>query len=420
MKPYTALMAKLQQATQQLMKEGPLAATAAIQDALANPDADNAPAASRSPPTPQMKNLNAAPAWAHAPAADRTRRDEPSAARTNQAPGTAAIAEVPDLAALRRQAGITLPKGSPLPAATKRRARSPAPPLPAGARYLALSYEGAADQRDYKLYIPGSYAGQALPLLVMLHGCTQDADDFAAGTRMNLLAEEAGCLVVWPQQAVHANSSRCWNWFNTADQQRGKGEPALIAGIIQQVMASHAVDPARISIAGLSAGGAMAAVVAAVYPELFHAVGVHSGLPFGAARDLPSALQSMRAGAQGKHRRAAGPKVIVFHGDRDATVHPSNGQHIVTGSVSSECGMAPESETKKAPGGRKYTRHVYRGEDASVMAEHWVIHGAGHAWAGGSAAGTFTDCAGPDASRAMLQFFDMLRAPAAEQQGQRC
>lgn len=403
MKPYTALMAKLQQATQQLMKEGPFATTAAIQDALANPNADNAPAPSRSPPTPQMKNLNAVPAWAHTQ----------TAARTDQAAGATAIAGLADLDSLRRQAGITLPKGSPLPAATKRRTRPSAPPLPAGARYLALTYEGAANQRDYKLYIPSSYTGQAVPLLVMLHGCTQDADDFAAGTRMNLLAEEAGCLVVWPEQPVHANSSRCWNWFNTADQQRGKGEPALIAGIIQHVMSSHAVDPARISIAGLSAGGAMAAVVAAVYPELFHAVGVHSGLPFGAARDLPSALQSMRAGGHGNHRRAPGPKVIVFHGDRDATVHPSNGQHVVTGSVSSQCAMAPETETKKAPGGRTYTRHVYRGEDASVIAEHWVVHGAGHAWAGGSVAGSFTDCTGPDASRAMLQFFDMLRASAA-------
>jgi poly(hydroxyalkanoate) depolymerase family esterase len=396
MKPYTALMAKLQQATQQLMKDGPLATTATIRDALAGLNADDTPAPMRDAATPQMKNLNAAPAWTRA------------AAGTDHVSGAAATAGVADVAALLRQHGITLPQESPLPASAKLRARTHTPSLPDGARYLALTYEGAASQRDYKLYIPSTYTGQAVPLLVMLHGCTQDADDFAAGTRMNLLAEEAGCLVVWPEQPVHANSSRCWNWFNTADQQRGKGEPALIAGIIQQVMASHAVDPSRISIAGLSAGGAMAAVAAAVYPELFHAVGVHSGLPFGAARDLPSALQTMRTGAPGKHPRAAGPKVIVFHGDRDATVHPSNGQHIVTGSVSTQCSIAPESETKKAPGGRKYTRHVYRGENASVIAEHWVVHGAGHAWSGGSAAGTYTDCAGPDASRAMLQFFDML------------
>lgn len=419
MKPYTALMAKLQQATQQLMKDGPLAATATIRDALADRNTDDEPAATQSSATSQMKNLNAAPAWARTPAANRTHQAEPPETGMKQASGAAATAGVPDIAALLRQHGITLPQASPLPASMKPHARPQTPPLPEGARYLALTYEGAASQRDYKLYIPSTYTGQALPLLVMLHGCTQDADDFAAGTRMNLLAEEAGCLVVWPEQPMHANSSRCWNWFNTADQQRGKGEPALIAGIIQQVMASHAVDPARISIAGLSAGGAMAAVVAAVYPELFHAVGVHSGLPFGAARDLPSALQSMRAGAPGQHRRDAGPKVIVFHGDRDATVHPSNGQHIVTGSVSSQCSIAPESETKKAPGGRKYTRSVYRGENAGVIAEHWVVHGAGHAWAGGSAAGTYTDCAGPDASRAMLQFFDILPVSAVEQQAQR-
>ncbi|UGQ45873.1 extracellular catalytic domain type 1 short-chain-length polyhydroxyalkanoate depolymerase [Massilia endophytica] len=408
MKPDMVLMARLREATLQLMKDGPLAATASIREALAQHNPDSVQDTSRSVATPEMKDLNAAPAWTGSSAAAGPEAEEAPMASAVQGLKAMAAAGLPDIAALVAQHGITLPKSVAEAAAGRRRAPLRAPPLPDGARYVALSYEGPAGQRNYKLYIPSTCTGQPAALLVMLHGCTQDADDFAAGTRMNRLAEEAACLVVWPEQSQQANSSRCWNWFSAADQQRGKGEPALIVGIVRQVMANHPVDSARICIAGLSAGGAMAAVVGALYPEVFHAVGVHSGLPFGAAHDLPSALQSMRTGASGTHRHGSGPKVIVMHGDRDATVHPANGQHIVAAAAASHSGSAPVSQTGKAPGGRRYTRSRYQDGNGQVIAEHWVLHGAGHAWAGGSADGTYTDCAGPDASRAMLQFFGLL------------
>ncbi|HWQ90317.1 MAG TPA: PHB depolymerase family esterase, partial [Clostridia bacterium] len=192
---------------------------------------------------------------------------------------------------LRSPAGLP---GGDLPG--KPSARGPCFPaavvFPPVGQWTAGAYGGEAGRLAYKLYLPSVYHGQPLPLLVMLHGCTQSADDFAAGTRMNFLAEQEGLLVVYPEQVASANSSRCWNWFQPAHQHRGRGEPALIAGITGQVMAEHQVEANQVYIAGLSAGGAMAAIVAEAYPELYAALGVHSGLVPGSARDLPSALQA--------------------------------------------------------------------------------------------------------------------------------
>src|SRR5205807_2552275 len=215
--------------------------------------------------------------------------------------------------------------------------------VPDGAQFLARSYSNPAGNRAYKLYIPSRYHGQALPLVVMLHGCTQSPDDFAAGTRMNLIAEEQTCLVVYPVQPSEANAAKCWNWFRPSDQRRGQGEPSLIAGITRQVMRDYSVDRQRVYIAGLSAGAAAAAVMGATYPDLYAAIGVHSGLACGAANDLPSAFVAMRQGdltdnfwsgdiSPVLRNRQAVP-TIVFHGDRDTTVHPRNGDHVIARSM---------------------------------------------------------------------------------------
>src|SRR5260370_12525202 len=125
--------------------------------------------------------------------------------------------------------------------------------VPAGGQFIEATYSNPAGTRAYKLYIPSGYHGQALPLIVMLHGCTQSPDDFAAGTRMNLIAEEHACLVVYPAQSSEANAAKCWNWFRPSHQRRNQGEPSLIAGITRQVMHDYPVDPQRVHIGELSA-----------------------------------------------------------------------------------------------------------------------------------------------------------------------
>ncbi|HYD68834.1 PHB depolymerase family esterase [Azospirillum sp.] len=283
----------------------------------------------------------------------------------------------------------------------------PAPdPLPDGASFTTASYTNAVGTRSYKLYIPASRRdGQPLPLVVMLHGCTQSPDDFAAGTRMNVLAEEHGCLVAYPAQPSSANAQKCWNWFSPADQQRDGGEPSLIAGITRQIMRDHPVDPGRVYVAGLSAGGAAAAIMGAAYPDLYAAVGVHSGLPCGAARDLPSAFAAMRQGTAGTGRGTGAVPTIVFHGDQDTTVHPGNGAAVAAQSIAGVTGTTAMEEHGRVPGGHGYTRTLHTDAAGRVLCEQWTIQGAGHAWAGGSPAGSYTDPRSPDATREMLRFF---------------
>jgi poly(hydroxyalkanoate) depolymerase family esterase len=285
--------------------------------------------------------------------------------------------------------------------------------VPDGAQFVAGSFSSDAGTRGYKLYIPSTYRGEAVPLVVMLHGCTQSPDDFAAGTRMNALAEEHSCLVVYPGQTQSANAQKCWNWFNPDDQQRSQGEPALIAGITHQITREHAIDPRRVYVAGLSAGGAAAAIMGQVYPDLYAAVGVHSGLACGAARDMPSAFTAMRQGAAAPSRTARSSAygrdrrvmpTIVFHADKDSTVHPRNGDQVIA-----QFGVADDLRTEvqrgQVPGGHGYSRTIHADTDGKPMLEHWLIHGGGHAWSGGSPAGSYTDPRGPDASREMLRFF---------------
>lgn len=289
-----------------------------------------------------------------------------------------------------------------------------AEPVPEGAEFVAGFVTDHGRRLDYKLYVPSTYQGRAVPLVVMLHGCTQSPDDFAAGTRMNALAEEHACLIAYPGQSQSANAQKCWNWFKPGDQQREQGEPALIAGITRQIMRSHAVDPRRVYIAGLSAGGAAAAIMAQAYPDLYAAVGVHSGLACGAARDIPSAFAAMRQGAavppQPGHPGPAAPRprivpTIVFHADQDRTVHPRNGDQVIAQSSASGVLRVKAVQNGQVPGGHAYRRTIYADTAGKPLLEQWLVHGGGHAWSGGSPAGTYTDARGPDASREMLRFF---------------
>jgi poly(hydroxyalkanoate) depolymerase family esterase len=282
-------------------------------------------------------------------------------------------------------------------------ARTDLPAIPPEGLFVPGRCVAPGGVRDYKLYVPPAYCGEPLPMVVMLHGCTQNPDDFAAGTGMNQAAREAGWFVLYPAQTQHANAGRCWNWFQREHQQRDLGEPALLASMTRELMQHYAIDPERIYVAGLSAGGAMAAILGQAYPELYAAVGVHSGLPPGAAHDLPGALAAMKQGngqAAASARRA--PPTIVFHGDADTTVHPRNGEQVV---VFVAGAAAPQTELGRRPGGRRYTRRVYRDDVRGSEVEHWLVHGGGHAWSGGDAAGSYTDGAGPDATREMLRFF---------------
>jgi poly(hydroxyalkanoate) depolymerase family esterase len=284
--------------------------------------------------------------------------------------------------------------------------------IPDGAQYLSRSYVCAAGRRSYKLYVPGRQHAGRRPLVVMLHGGTQGPDDFAAGTRMNALAEEHGFLVAYPSQCKSANPSLCWNWFKPEDQMRGAGEPSIIAGITSEIVAEHDIDPQRVFVAGLSAGGAMAAVMGATYPEIFAAVGVHSGLPYRSATDVPSAFAAMRGdpGLQCRPRKTRPTsdrdfrvRTIVFHGDADHIVHPSNAANIVDAQAKTDDSV--ERAKPRSSASRTHTRTVTRDKTGTVVVEHWLIHGSGHAWSGGSADGTYTDPHGPDASREMLRFF---------------
>jgi poly(hydroxyalkanoate) depolymerase family esterase len=285
---------------------------------------------------------------------------------------------------------------------------APLQEVPAGAaQFLAASFSNAAGTRPYKLYVPASYRGRPVPLVVMLHGCTQSPDDFAAGTRMNQAAEEHGFLVVYPGQTAGANPGKCWNWFSPGDQRRDSGEPSLIAGITGEVMSRYAVDAAQVFVAGLSAGGAAAAIMGATCPELYAAIGVHSGLACGAARDLPSALSAMRRGSEGRRpegHAGKAPRAIIFHGDRDTTVHPANGD-AVTAQWINGGSLALRVEEGRVADGHHFRRHLHTADDGTTVLEQWVIHGAGHAWSGGSLEGTYTDPKGPDATREMLRFF---------------
>ena len=337
---------------------------------------------------------------------------------------------------------LTMPGGLPgLPGAIPSPKAGETDPavVPTGGRFVERSYTNQAGSRSYKLYIPSGYIGQEVPLVVMLHGCTQSPNDIAAGTQMNTLAEEHIFLVAYPAQAQSANMNKCWNWFKASDQLRGRGEPSLVAGITRQIIDEYKVADGRVYLAGMSSGGAMAAIMGEAYPDLYAAVGIHSGLAPGAAHDMPSAFTAMHQGGPAAPRRdiptatATGQSArivpaIVFHGDRDKTVHPRNADHLLehycttrtTGSRDEAGGSALRGTVRQgqAPGGHSYTRATYRDTGGRAIVERWTVHGLGHAWSGGSSSGSYTDPKGPDASAEMVRFFNEHSARPAQQEPQ--
>jgi len=286
-------------------------------------------------------------------------------------------------------------------------------------RFTSHAFSNSAGSRSYKLYVPHSYdatAEKTFPLIVMLHGCTQSPDDFAAGTQMNALAEVHGFLVLYPAQAANANGAKCWNWFRAEDQRRDCGEPSLIAGMTQEVTRNFRVDNHRIFVAGLSAGAAMAVILGETYPDVYAGTGVHSGLAYAAAHDMASAFRAMKglpdaaAESSRNHQRASFLPTIIFHGNRDTTVAEKNAGIIVQQAlaVAGSATFLSKVQSRGEAGGRSFDRTVYRDQAGHDIIECWSIDDVAHAWSGGDSSGSYTDSAGPNASAEMLRFFFAL------------
>jgi len=396
-------LAQMREAATLLRTSGPTAATAAIQRALSSTGSSANDSGAQGDIIDIDQAAGAAP---HAPDAASASDAQPASYRSRF------------LDKFRRSSGMPWAKSMTEQTIDDVEFNEAAQPIahPDGKNakggFLSGSCTNRAGTRTYKLYVPSSYRGEALPLVVMLHGCKQSPDDFAAGTGMNRLAEQHNCLVLYPAQLAKANGSNCWNWFNPQHQERDRGEPSIIADMTRQLMREYKIDPERVYVAGLSAGGAMASILAAKYPDIYAAVAVHSGLAVGSAHDVASAFGAMKQSKPAPASRYRQPvPAIVFHGDRDHTVHPGNGVEVLAQcmAASGEGIHLEQMKTRKIQGnavnGRAYTQTIYFDAEEKVLAEHWMIHGSGHAWSGGGKAGSYTDPQGPDASSEMVRFF---------------
>jgi poly(hydroxyalkanoate) depolymerase family esterase len=286
----------------------------------------------------------------------------------------------------------------------------------------------APDGRKYRLYVPSGYLGEALPLLIVLHGCTQTPEEIAAGTQMNALAEKHNFFVAYPKQPASANHNNCWKWFDKAHQHRGSGEPASIAGIVRQVRSFYNIKSRQTYAAGFSSGGAMAVIMGVTYPDLFSGIGIVSGLQYKAATSLLRALSTMGTGGNNPDQcgvlaykemdsRAKLMPIIVFHGTRDLTVSPRNGDQIISqwaktndliydGIDNNDIRDTPSIiHNTRVPGGRLYTKSTYLSPDGHVLMLKYTIDGLGHAWPGGHPSVSYTDSRGPNASEMMWEFF---------------
>lgn len=278
------------------------------------------------------------------------------------------------------------------------------PDMPDGSAFLKRSIRTSAGNRDYRLYVPTS--GKPRGLVVMLHGCKQNAEDFATGTTMNKVAEANNMLVAYPTQTHQANPSQCWNWFRPDDQSRDRGEPLIIAELTRAVMADYGIT-SEVFVSGLSAGGAMAAVMAATYPELYEAVGIHSGLPYRSASDVNSAFAAMRGELRASKQRLSPsrvPRQIVFHGGRDHTVAPANAEALLQAAAAAH-GKTERLDREFNLNSKRVSHTEFLGSDGVPRAETWMIDGAGHYWIGGDPKGSYAKPEGPSASREMMRFF---------------
>jgi poly(hydroxyalkanoate) depolymerase family esterase len=297
--------------------------------------------------------------------------------------------------------------------------------------FTQYTYNGSAGSRPYYVYTPANYqVGTPVPLIVMLHGCTQTPTDFANGTQMNTLADQDQFIVVYPQQTSTYNSLECWNWFQPADQSRGSGEPAIIAGIVQtveQATSQWTIDTNRVYVAGMSAGAAMAVIMGATYPDIFAAVGVHSGLEYEAATSEtaavtaesqggPSPTQQGQAAYNAMGSAARVVPTIDFQGQSDYTVYPVNGDQVIeqwmetdhlasNGTYNASFSTPATTTNGQVPNGHSYTVETWNNSNGQEIEECWKINGMGHAWSGGSSSGSYTDPEGPSATNAMYTFF---------------